>query len=124
MKRLILFKIFVINQIQDSLIANGDNNRIFREIYQKLPKYIEYTKEHLQMIVCSATLHNNEIKKLADQYMRFPQWVDLKKQDSVPDTVHLVVCIVDPHEDMSWVRIRSKPGEGIQVNKFQLFLYF
>lgn len=77
---------------------------------------MESTKERLQIIVCSATLHNNEIKKLADQYMQFPQWVDLKGQDSVPDTVHQVVCVVDPHEDMSWARIRSKPGEAIQVN--------
>lgn len=100
------------------MIANADNYRAFREIYQKLPKYLANTKERLQMIVCSATLHNLEIKKLAEQYMRFPQWVDLKGQDSVPDTVHQVVCMIDPHEDMSWVRIRSKSQEAISVNIF------
>lgn len=47
--------------------------------------------------------------------MHFPQWIDLKGQDSVPDTVHQVVCMIDPNEDMSWVRLRSKEGESIQV---------
>ncbi len=76
-----------------------------------------------QMVVCSATLHNVEVKKLAvsmtvNQYpmpgdfpslplsqekiMHFPTWVDLKGQDSVPETVHHVVCRVDPLSDTSW----------------------
>lgn len=32
----------------------------------------------LQMIVCSATLHNFDVKKLAERLMYFPSWVDLK----------------------------------------------
>lgn len=47
--------------------------------------------------------------------MHFPQWVDLKGQDSVPDTVHQVVCMIDPREDMSWARLRSKQGESVKV---------
>ena len=47
--------------------------------------------------------------------MHFPQWVDLKGQDSVPDTVHQVVCIVDPKNDKSWIRLRSKIGDSITV---------
>jgi len=47
--------------------------------------------KRLQMIVCSATLHNLEVKKLADSVMHFPTWVDLKGQDAVPETVHHVV---------------------------------
>lgn len=34
--------------------------------------------------------------------MHFPTWVDLKGEDSVPDTVHHVVVTVDPRSDMSW----------------------
>ncbi len=34
--------------------------------------------------------------------MHFPTWVDLKGQDSVPETVHHVVCYVDPKADASW----------------------
>lgn len=48
--------------------------------------------------------------------MHFPQWVDLKGQDVVPETVHQVVCAVDPKADKSWIRLRaSKQGESIQV---------
>lgn len=47
--------------------------------------------KRLQMVVCSATLHNFEVKKLADSIMHFPTWVDLKGQDAVPETVHHVV---------------------------------
>lgn len=58
--------------------------------------------KRLQMIVCSATLHNFDVKKLAEKIMHFPTWIDLKGQDSVPDTVHHVVCHVDPKKDTSW----------------------
>jgi len=34
--------------------------------------------------------------------MHFPTWVDLKGQDSVPETVHHVVCYVDPKTDTGW----------------------
>ncbi len=34
--------------------------------------------------------------------MHFPTWVDLKGQDAVPDTVHHLVCYVDPIRDKSW----------------------
>jgi hypothetical protein len=30
------------------------------------------------MVVCSATLHAFEVKKMADRLMHFPTWVDLK----------------------------------------------
>jgi hypothetical protein len=47
--------------------------------------------------------------------MHFPQWIDLKGQDSVPDTVHQVVCMVDPKVDKSWIRLRSLKDYGIRV---------
>ena len=34
--------------------------------------------------------------------MYFPTWIDLKGQDSVPETVHHVVCRIDPVTDTSW----------------------
>ena len=34
--------------------------------------------------------------------MHFPTWIDLKGQDAVPETVHHVVCHVDPVSDTSW----------------------
>ena len=60
----------------------------------------------LQMIVCSATLHNFEVKKLAEKLMYFPSWVDLKGLDSVPDTIHHCVCVIDPSEDREWRSLR------------------
>ena len=54
------------------------------------------------MIVCSATLHNFEVKKLAQRLMYFPTWIDLNGQDSVPETVHHMVYTVDPKKDTSW----------------------
>lgn len=54
------------------------------------------------MIVCSATLHNFDVKKLAEKLMYFPTWVDLKGEDSVPDTVHHVVLRINPQEMTEW----------------------
>ena len=34
--------------------------------------------KRLQVIVCSATLHSFDVKKLAEKIMHFPIWVDLK----------------------------------------------
>ena len=38
--------------------------------------------------------------------MHFPTWVDLKGEDSVPETVHHVVVRVDPRTDNSWTSLR------------------
>ncbi|CAJ0595758.1 unnamed protein product [Cylicocyclus nassatus] len=64
----------------------------------------------LQVIACSATLHNMQITQFADKYMNFPQWIDLKGMDSVAETVHHVVCWVDPINDKQWIRIMHSPN--------------
>lgn len=58
-----------------------------------------------QVIVCSATLHSFDVKKLSEKIMHFPTWVDLKGEDSVPDTVHHVVVPVNPKADKLWERL-------------------
>ena len=65
------------------------------KLHQKMPS-VTVDGKRLQMIVCSATLHNFEVKKLADSIMHFPTWVDLKGQDAVPETVHHVVSSSSP----------------------------
>lgn len=45
-------------------------------------------------------------KKMADTLMHFPTWVDLKGEDAVPETVHHVVCMVDPLKDTTWHNIK------------------
>ncbi|KAK0414730.1 hypothetical protein QR680_011590 [Steinernema hermaphroditum] len=79
--------------------------RFIYQMYDRIPRYAP-TGERLQMIVCSATLHSNEVKKLKN-IMHFPQWIDLRGRDAAPDTVHHVVCLVDPLADQSWIRLRG-----------------
>ena len=43
-----------------------------------------------------------------DKMMHFPTWVDLKGQDAVPETVHHVICYVDPATDTSWQSLKEK----------------
>jgi len=59
------------------------------------------------MVVCSATLHAFEVKKMAEKLMYFPTWVDLKGQDAVPETVHHVVVPVDPRSDKGWTNYKQ-----------------
>ena len=52
--------------------------------------------------------------------MHFPTWVDLKGQDSVPDTVHHVVLTIDPKDrnlERIWKRIEEAvPTDGVHYN--------
>ena len=77
-----------------------------RRVHGKIPK-ITSDGKRLQMIVCSATLHAFEVKKMAERLMHFPTWVDLKGQDAVPETVHHVVCMIDPRSDTSWTKYKK-----------------
>ncbi|KAH9364012.1 hypothetical protein HPB48_020663 [Haemaphysalis longicornis] len=87
----------------DGLLTQGYNDLINR-VHRQIPQ-ITAEGRRLQMVVCSATLHSFEVKKLAERLMHFPTWVDLKGEDSVPETVHHVVCIVDPRKDTSWMNV-------------------
>lgn len=88
---------FLILDEADSLIQQGHRNLIC-QLYNRLPKMFT-TGRRLQIICCSATLHNLEVQKLAKQLMYFPMWIDLKGEDSVPDTVHHVILRINPMED-------------------------
>ncbi|XP_048576898.1 ATP-dependent RNA helicase DDX1-like [Nematostella vectensis] len=97
-------KFFILDEA-DGLLAQGNNDLIMK-IYNKIPKIT--AGKRLQIVTCSATLHSFDVKKLAERIMHFPTWVDLKGQDSVPETVHHVVCHVDPLVDTSWVNLKKK----------------
>ncbi|VDN89967.1 unnamed protein product [Brugia pahangi] len=105
-------RFFILDEA-DSLVSAKNHLPTIERIHAALPK-ITALGERLQMIVCSATLHNFDVKKLADRMMHFPQWVDLKGQDSVPETVHHVVCKVDAKIDRMWIRL--KPQERVQTD--------
>lgn len=113
-------RFFILDEV-DGLLSQGQSNMINR-IKGMIPQ-VSCDGRRLQMIVCSATLHNFEVKKLAEKIMYFPTWVDLKGlnlplsyfniffgfifcslkgQDSVPDTIHHCVCVIDPKIDTEW----------------------
>ena len=95
---------FIIDEV-DAFLAQGNLQTIL-QLHSKIPRMFSDGKR-LQMIVCSATLHNFDVKKLAEKVMFFPTWVDLKGEDSVPDTVHHVVVRVDPRKDTSWKNLQA-----------------
>ena len=60
------------------------------------------THAYYNNIICQYHAHEQ------DKIMHFPTWVDLKGQDAVPDTVHHLVCYVDPSTDTSWHTLSRK----------------
>lgn len=97
-------RFFVLDEA-DGLLKQNCGPMIER-IHKQIPK-LTPDGRRLQMIVCSATLHSFEVKKMADKLMHFPTWVDLKGEDAVPETVHHVVVPVDPQQDVSWQNLRK-----------------
>ncbi|EGW06725.1 ATP-dependent RNA helicase DDX1 [Cricetulus griseus] len=87
----------------DGLLSQGYSDFINR-MHSQIPQ-ITSDGKRLQVIVCSATLHSFDVKKLSEKIMHFPTWVDLKGEDSVPDTVHHVVVPVNPKTDKLWERL-------------------
>lgn len=100
-------RFFVLDEA-DGLLKQNCGPMIDR-IHKQIPK-ITSDGRRLQMIVCSATLHSFEVKKMAERLMHFPTWVDLKGEDAVPETVHHVVVRVDPQADLSWHQQRRSIG--------------
>ena len=97
-------RFFVLDEA-DGLLKQG-NSALIDRIYKQIPNMTS-DGQRLQMIVCSATLHDFEVKKMADRLMHFPTWVDLKGEDAVPDTVHHCVVMIDPQADKSWMNVKN-----------------
>lgn len=92
-------RFFVLDEA-DGLLKAGYGQLINR-MHSQIPKFTPDGKR-LQMVVCSATLHDFEVKKLAEKLMHFPTWVDLKGEDAVPETVHHVIVPINPKDDRLW----------------------
>lgn len=106
---------FFILDEADGLLQQG-HQQLLRSVHSQLPKMFE-SGRRLQTICCSATLHNFEVKKLAQQLMYFPTWIDLKGEDSVPDTVHHVVLRIDPRKDSSYRYLQNLfQTDGVHAN--------
>ncbi|XP_031437706.1 ATP-dependent RNA helicase DDX1 [Clupea harengus] len=95
-------RFFVLDEC-DGLLSAGYTDFIMK-IYNQIPQVTSDGKR-LQVIVCSATLHSFDVKKLSEKIMHFPTWVDLKGEDSVPETVHHVVVPVNPKTDKLWEKL-------------------
>nr|CAH7755595.1 unnamed protein product [Callosobruchus chinensis] len=107
-------RFFVLDEA-DGLLKQGYTDMIER-LHKQMPK-ITSDGRRLQMIVCSATLHAFEVKKMAEKLMYFPTWVDLKGEDAVPETVHHVVVMVDPQRDKMWQNMRRHiTTDGVHSN--------
>lgn len=107
-------RFFVLDEA-DGLLKQGYGQLIDR-VHKQIPK-ITSDGKRLQMIVCSATLHDFDVKKMAERLMHFPTWVDLKGEDAVPETVHHVVVMVDPQKDRSWSNLkRHIQTDGVHTN--------
>lgn len=98
-------RFFVLDEA-DGLLKAGCGESIER-LHRQMPK-VTSDGRRLQMVVCSATLHDFEVKKMAEKLMYFPTWVDLKGEDAVPETVHHVVVNVDPQRDRLWETLRRQ----------------
>lgn len=106
-------RFFVLDEADGLLKANYGN--LIENIHKRIPK-VTSDSQRLQMIVCSATLHSFEVKKMAEKLMHFPTWVDLKGEDSVPETVHHVVTIIDPQRDTLWHNLpRHVQSDGVHA---------
>lgn len=65
-------------------------------LHKKVP-----VRNRVQTLLFSATLHSPEIKELSAKIQSFPTWVDLKGKDSVPDTLHHTMIMLDANTDTS-----------------------
>eukprot|EP00696_Hemimastix_kukwesjijk_P014996 gnl/Hemi2/3088_TR1092_c0_g1_i1.p1 gnl/Hemi2/3088_TR1092_c0_g1~~gnl/Hemi2/3088_TR1092_c0_g1_i1.p1 ORF type:complete len:753 (+),score=198.78 gnl/Hemi2/3088_TR1092_c0_g1_i1:44-2260(+) len=83
-------RFFVLDEA-DALLTQSGSDNILLQVYSALPKNIR-----VQVLLFSATLHSEEIKRLSERIQKHPTWVDLKGRDYVPDTIDNTVCYVDP----------------------------
>lgn len=67
-------------------------------LHQKVP-----SRNNVQTLMFSATLHSKEIQSLSARIQSFPTWVDLKGKESVPDTVHHTMVRLDPDADIGLI---------------------
>lgn len=75
-------------------------------LHQKIP-----TRNRVQTLLFSATLHSPEIKGLSEKIQSFPTWVDLKGKEAVPETLHHTMVRVDADADIA---LLEESPDGIE----------
>jgi ATP-dependent RNA helicase DDX1 len=87
----------------DGLLQQGLENLI-RSVASRLPRTFS-SRRRMRTILCLATLHNFQVRRLAQDLMYFPLRIDIKGEDSVPEAVHHVVFKVDPSKDTNYYEL-------------------
>ncbi|KAH7976563.1 hypothetical protein HPB52_016205 [Rhipicephalus sanguineus] len=95
-------RFFVLDEA-DGLLNQGNNDLINR-IHRQIPPDYSRGKASAGSLI-KATCLPVVLESMQERLMHFPTWVDLKGEDSVPETVHHVVCMVDPRKDTSWMNV-------------------
>lgn len=103
---------FLVLDEADRLIET-ENVDMIVQLYDQIQP-LRKNKDRLQVSFFSATLHSTEIQRLRDRICFYPTLVDLKGQDSVPDTVQHVVVRIDPTDSAWWT---SPPANPIPTDK-------
>lgn len=79
---------FLVLDEADELVSTGSTGVIIN-LFQSIPQtHPSSTKRRLQVMLYSATLRADGIRRLADAITRFPTWVDLRGASYTPE-----VCI-------------------------------
>jgi len=81
-------RFFILDEV-DGLLQQGHSDLINR-LHSRIPRMFDDGKR-LQMIVCSATLHNFDVKKLAERLMYFPVWIDIKVNAQIIENYWLLM---------------------------------
>jgi len=89
-------KFFILDEADRLLSPKQGNPDDIMAMYSRLPNGV-------QVMLFSATLHSEPIKKMSAKLCSEPMWVDLKGKEYVPDTVHHSIFVVDPLEDRQWM---------------------
>jgi ATP-dependent RNA helicase DDX1 len=101
-------RFFVLDEADD-LVRSGNLKNLL-SIYKQLPADVP-----IQVVISSATLHSDDITRLASEITYHPTWVDLKGKDSVPETVDHIVIKVDPARDKSWGDAKGYTTDGVHA---------
>eukprot|EP00127_Corallochytrium_limacisporum_P006881 Clim_evm96s236 gene=Clim_evmTU96s236 len=85
---------FLIIDEADGML-NAGHGKFIRQMVAQIPPFQD-DGTRLQIIACSATLHNPAIIRLSEELCEDPLWVDQKGMDSIPDTVQIFNVKLDP----------------------------
>jgi ATP-dependent RNA helicase DDX1 len=97
---------FLVLDEADRLIET-ENTPMILELYDMIPKGGVGT-HRLQVCFFSATLHSDPVQQLSSRICFNPTWVDLKGKDSVPETVHHAVVMIDPTDEQLQQQIAAQ----------------